>query len=148
MYTTRFLDELEKVFERLKRDEPAVAFKFTRSPTDRPKQSAWLNFDVGDVFGEVIVWESGECDRYAGSPNGDLVPHTTAVLESPGSVPQVVLNLLSVATAEASTRGARDDPEIEHHGQVENADSGRGGLGRRLMRQDCLGQQWPTPSHL
>jgi hypothetical protein len=104
LYTTRFLDELEAVFKRLKRDEPAVALTFTRSPTDRPKVSAWLNFDIGDVYGEVIVWESGECESHAGSPLGELVPQTTAILESPESVPAVVLDLLSVARAQVSTR--------------------------------------------
>lgn len=104
MYTTRFLDELEAVFKRLKRDEPEVALRFTRSPTDWPKVSAWLKFEVGDVYGEVIVWESGECESHAGSSLGELVPLATAVLESPKSVPGVVLGLLSVARARVSAR--------------------------------------------
>ena len=40
---------------------------FKESDASRPKKAAWVEFEGPDVLGQVIVWESGECEVDLGS---------------------------------------------------------------------------------
>ncbi len=43
------------------------------SETDKPGLYADVNFDNGELFGRVTLWNTGECDMEAISPYANLV---------------------------------------------------------------------------
>jgi hypothetical protein len=46
-------------------NKPWVVFR--ESDSDRPKRAAWIEVEDPDVMGQLIIWESGECEVDLGS---------------------------------------------------------------------------------
>jgi hypothetical protein len=61
------VEELALWYEahRVELQDRGIQTRFERSPNDgRPKASAWIIMQRGDVGGEAIVWDSGECELW------------------------------------------------------------------------------------
>jgi len=88
-----FLDALEREAAQVQGRKPSWDVSFERSPTDRPKTSAWVRIEAGTSRGQITVWSSGECDSEVVSDSGEL--DSTTLLESPDDVVQVVTDWIA-----------------------------------------------------
>jgi hypothetical protein len=61
---------------RVELEERGIEATLERSPNDgRPKASAWLTLRRGPTEGEIVVWDSGECELW-GPVREEVVPGT------------------------------------------------------------------------
>ncbi len=104
-YSTRFLDELEAEFDRLRGDEPTLSFEFHRSPSDRDKASAWINIEHCRLACGVVVWESGECETQIAAEEEALCSIETHQLSSPSQVSRTVRDFVNHCKSSAQSAG-------------------------------------------
>ncbi|WP_157357271.1 immunity protein TriTu family protein [Amycolatopsis nigrescens] len=48
-----------------------LGVSFRASPQENAKQAGWVEFDSPDAMGQLILWETGECEIDVGSLDGE-----------------------------------------------------------------------------
>ena len=88
-----FVDELRRWYDSYEKagGRRQVVVCFSESPSDgRPKQSAWVDAEGVHAAGNLIVWESGECETHAVStPHDHPILLRSRVLDDPARVAAV-----------------------------------------------------------
>jgi hypothetical protein len=92
-----FLDELRTWFEGYSdAGGRGIRVQFSEGPPEIPKRSAWITAQGAAAIGELMLWESGECETEAHTTTGDRTPILlrSRVLDEPTRVPAIADDLV------------------------------------------------------
>lgn len=67
MVQNRYIAWLREEYSNLRDTQPHIHAVYKESPPEWSKRSAALDLALGDAVGQVVVWETGECERACGT---------------------------------------------------------------------------------